>query len=64
MERMGTHFDRHEDNADGAERCLGWCETHHILRDIHGIDCGVQGGENAATAYRSLELWPGHGRGA
>jgi len=47
VEREGTYPDHCQQNADGAKSGFGWCLAHRLLRDVHGIDSRIQGGEGS-----------------
>jgi len=37
-----TYPDHREEDAHGAENCLGWCDTGDLLHKIHGFDGYIQ----------------------
>jgi len=40
--QRGAHFDHREDNADGAEKSLGWYDVRDPPHEIQDLDSGIQ----------------------
>ena len=49
-----TYPDHCEDNADGAEDGLRWCDARETFRDIQALDDHVQRGEDIFSTFRSF----------
>ena len=50
-----TYLD-HRQGADGAENGLGWRDARDLLREIHGLDGGVQQREDTIVPFQLLGI--------
>ena len=51
-----TYLDHRQKGADGAKNGLGWRDARDLLREIHGLDGGVQQREDTIVPFRSLGI--------
>ena len=56
VEEEEMYPDHCEEDTDGPKNGLCWRYARDLLREIDGVDCHVQRGDNAVSPLRSLGL--------
>ena len=57
MDKKGTYSYHSENDADRTTNGLGWCDAQNFLREVQGLDGGIERGDGIFFTFLSLRVF-------